>query len=326
MTTKVKGIAINLFDLLGAVSVQDMGPQNTDITSQVNTALAAGSPVFIPAGTWIIRNIILPAGSKLIGIGPQSILKLKDVINAVAITISGECYLSGFTLEGNKDNQAGGGFHGIEISGATNVIIDKVNVNNTKGSGFVVSGASDGVVFQNCQVSSYTDSGFKITRGTNITLNTPRVLSSDAAATGEGIAILSDGNVISNINIINPIVSKAVNRGIAIIGNGGRNVQDVTITSPRINTSGSHNIHIMSTDTVMIFGGSVKASSGDGIRIEGDVINCRINSVSIKNNLGYGLREIINGASPNFNGYIYNVLAGNANNAPAKVGANSFVL
>jgi hypothetical protein len=325
MTTRVKGVSINTIDLCGAISTADMGPQNTDITAQMTAALLAGTPILISAGTWIVSQITLPSGSTIIGFGPRSILKAKDNANVTTVTVGDSCFLSNFAIDGNKNNQSAGGVNGIDFSLANKSKAENVTVTNTQGSGFVVSNNTDGLVLTNCNANNYTESGFKIVSGSDLTLLVPRAVNSDPIATGDGISIISDGSTISNVHLINPVVKTNNGRGIAVIGNGARNVSDITISAPKVSYSNNYNIHILSADTVIINGGFSKNSATDGVRIEGDVINCRFNSMSIKNNAGYGIREVINGATPNYNGFIYNIVASNGNNAVTKVGANSFI-
>jgi hypothetical protein len=326
MTTRPRGITLAAFDMLGAVSTEDMGPRGSDITAAFAAALLAGTPVFVPFGSWYISQLTLPANSTIIGMGPGSVLKAKAGANATTMTVGSNCYIDGFTVDGNKNAQAGGGFNCIEIAGAQNVTINDVVAKDARGSGFVVSGGCDGLAINTCTATGYTESGFKFINGTNISVINPRAIDSDPAATGDGIAITSDGATVSNIHLVDPIADNVNGRGIALIGNGSRNVTDILITGPQVFKTTSHGIHMMSADSITIQGGYAKSCSGDGIRVEGDVLNSRVFSMQVKSNLGTAIREIVSGSTPNYNGLIYNVVANNGSNAITKVGANSFIV
>lgn len=326
MTTRPKGSSFNLFDVIGAVSTNDMGPQGSDITAKLVTALQAGYPVFVAAGTWVISPITFPVRSKIFGMGIKSSLLLKAGANASAVTITDYCELSNFIIDGNKNNQGNGGCHGIDLNNAIGFKINDVDCINTRGSGFYTANNATEGRLDNCKAEGFTESGFKIIRAIRLTLNTPYALNSDPAATGDGIALTSEGANIGYININNPIALNIVGRGVVISGSGARNAYDINISNPQITNTSSHGMHVMSAEAVKIGDGTIYVPKGDGIRVEGDVISSRVAFVGVKSATGSGIREVINGVSPNANGFIYNVLRNNGNNVVTTTGANSFVV
>lgn len=326
MITRVKGSSFNVLDIEGAVSLLDLGPVNTDITTALQAILTAGTPVIVPVGTWRFSTLTLPAGTIMYGLGPKSILKANDLANAINLTVGSNSVLQNFVIDGNKVNQVGSNFHGIDLTNAAGVRMLDVGCINHKGCSFNIAGTASEIEIVGGYASGYTDSGFKVAAGNNISFIACRVASSDAAATGDAFAIASNGAAISGIIIDDAVVQTITGRGIALIGNGSKNVTDVSITNSRIQAPSSHGIHMINVDSANVIGGVTKAASGDGVRLEGDVQNCRIVTHISKSNVGFGMREIVSGSTPNFNGLIYSTLAGNGNNTITKVGASSYIV
>lgn len=322
----VKGVTWNTSTNGGYVSLEDIALRGTDATAAIAAVLTVGIPLYIPIGEWLITSLSIPANSIIYGSGGQSRLKLKDVSNSSILTVGTGSTLSNFRLDGNKLNQVGSGLHGIICTGVSNVILTSVNVINCKGSSYYVTGASDSVVLNTCTTSGWTESGIKVDSATNILLSDARCFSSDVAATGDGISIASNGAAITNVTITGAMVKNNTGRGIALLGNGSKNVTNVSIVNSMVVSNTSHGIHMINTDSCTVTGGTVISNGADGIRLEGDVQNCRINVPVTKANTTFGLREVVAGSTPNFNGLIYAVCSGNGNNTITKVGASSYIV
>lgn len=326
MVTRVKGSSILIADLLGAVSLNDLGPQNTDVTAGINAALLANKPIIIPVGTWLFSGAVLPANAIVIGMGNKSILKLKDGGNAIGFSVGSNCLLKDFVYDGNKINQVGNSLHGFNIVDSVRSVLSGVSATNVKGSGFFVSGTAAEVDIINCEATGYFESGIKVTAGLDISIINPSVHDSDVAATGDGIALASNGNTVTGVVINTAKIKDITGRGIALVGNGARNVSEVAIVAPRITNTTSHGIHAINADSVTVQGGITKTCNGDGIRLEGDVQNCRVMVHTAHANTGYCIREVVQGTTPNNNGFIYSNVAGNGNNVVTKLGAASYVV
>lgn len=327
MVTRVKGSVWTTEDNVGAVSARELGQQNTDITVAMSNALLAGKPIFIPIGQWIIGSLTVPANSLIYGMGERSILKQKDLANSPAITVGDNTTLRDFTVDGNKINQVGTGFHGFVFQSSVDTQAFNLFAVNNKGCGYKVTGINtQELTLTACAVIGHTESGISVDAGGHVSLFAPRVAASDNTATGDGISIASAGTVVANIIVDSPTVRSQAGRGIALIGNGAKNVVAISVSNPRIEGGIGHGIHVMNSDGVTVIGGDVNANSGDGIRVEGDVQNSRFVSVVCRNNIGFAAREVTLVSTPNFNGFIYIVPIGNGNNTVTKVGANSYVV
>lgn len=326
MVTRVKGSTIDYEDVTGAVSLQDMGPAGTDISTKLLAALAAGKAIFIPIGTWLFGGATLPVNSVIIGMGAKSVLKVRDTGNSTGFVVNSGCYLKDFVIDGNKVNQVGSGFNGLDLNNSIRSRIDNVTSINAKGSGFVLSGASSENELKDCTATGYTESGFRIVASTNDSIINPHVYSSDAAATGDGIAITSGGNSITGLLVESPKIKSITGRGIALVGLATRNVSDVIISCPRIISTSNHGIFMTLVTGISVQGGFAKMGSADGVRLEGDAQGCRILNFISRGNASYGFREVTNGVAPNFNGFIYCQPGTNGNDVITKVGANSFIV
>lgn len=325
MNTKVKGSVFSSVDNTGMVSLLDLGPRGSDITIPMLAALAAGNPILIPSGQWLIKRINLPANAVIIGQGQSSILKVKDITNQLAIAVGSNCELVNFVVDGNKANQIGNDFHTFDLSNATRSRLTNVHSKNAKGCGFYLANVNQ-VDLNQCTAEGYVDSGFKLASGTKVSLIAPKAYDSDNTSIGDGIALVSNGAALSDVTITNPMVFNVSGRGMSFIGNGARNVSNVSVVNPRVSNSFGYNIHLFNVEAISIIGGVNSNSGNDGLLVEGDVQYCRIAEHSSHNNIGFGIREITSGSTPNNNGFAHNISLGNGNNVITKVGVNSYVI
>ena len=90
-------------EMFGAVG--DGVTDDTDAFVQLN-----GKYVFMPAKTYIVRNVTFNSETVLIGSGiGKTILKLKDnspINNVITVDHGTDCHFEGFTIDGNKENNA----------------------------------------------------------------------------------------------------------------------------------------------------------------------------------------------------------------------------
>jgi hypothetical protein len=317
-----------MYDNFNFVSCEDLGPQNTDITDAIETTLAAGIPVFVPVGTWLISDLIVPANGIIFGVGNKSILKLTNASNSPCITPGHSTVLDNFCIDGNKANQVGSVYHGINVTtaGANKIILNDLIIKNVAGCGISLSNGAIQTRIINCEITGYTVHGIHITHAIYTSIINAHINTSDPVATGDGIALNFNSANSTGITIDNPMIRSVNNKGISAVGTGGRYVRQLTIHNPQITNSKSHGIYFNGVEYSTIRGGVVSSNQGDGIRIEGDVDHCHVNGVVIKSNLGTGLREVISGITPNYNGLIYNLVNSNGSDAVIKMGVNSFIV
>lgn len=326
MVTRVKGSTFRTVDNGAFVSAADMGPQNTDITAAIVTALTAGTPIFIPVGTWLFSSFTVPTNGIIIGSGEKSVLKQKDLCNSVGITVGSNCLVQDFMVDGNKANQVGSGFHAFVFNGSVETQAIQLYAQNVKGTAYKITNAASEVSLIHCGTVGHCEHGILVDSASNCSLISPRVLDSDVTATGDGIAVSSNGAAVSNIIIECPIVRNQVGRGIALIGNGSKNVSAVNVISPRVVGCTNTGIILSNADSCVVNAGLSNNNGIDGVRLEGDVQNCRIVAVTTRGNTQFSQREVTAGSTPNLNGLIYGIANGNGTNTITKVGASSYVV
>lgn len=332
MITRVKGSTFRTAENEFYASIVDYGARSdgvTDCTAAITAALATGLPVFIPPGTYLTGGINLPASRTIFGVGKDSILKLKTAANAVVLTIASDCLVYGFQIDGNKTNQVGANLHGIQAIGAINARIREMTVANTKGDSYNVTGANSlGCNIHDCVATGFTQNGYKIEQSASASINNSVARDSDPiAAPGDGISISSNGNAVNQISLIGVVARTCVGRGFALIGNGSKNVTDVTMSACRASRNTSHGLHAINVDRTNVDGLIVNQNGGDGIRLEGDVQHVRLIGFMTNLNTGFGAREVVAGSTPNLNGFIYGVNTNNvASNTTTIVGGGSFVV
>ena len=330
MTTRVKGSSYTTLDNVGYISLGDIGVGDgtTDNTAAIIAALATGVALYIPAGTFITGPITVPAGATIFGIGVKSILKLKPTSGLPMLTCGSNTQLSTFAIDGNKSNQVSSALHGVIFNNAVTSGALNLTIYNTKGDGINITGVStSGVNIISCSVTAFTKNGVTVEAGVNISLVNVGTSNSDiAAAPGDGIALVSTGNTIQRAMVNSCTSSGNIGRGIALVGNGSRNVKNITITGAICTGNTSHGLHVLTAEKVTITGSLSGANTGDGIRLEGDVQSSRVTTCVTDTNSGFGIREVVAGSTPNLNGLIYNVALGNSSDVITKVGAGSFVV
>lgn len=333
MTTKTKGSTFNTVDVMGFVSIADKGaiPGGViDNTSAFIAALATGAPVFVPAGTWLTGAFTVPANAILFGCGPQSIVKAKNALATAFITMGAGSLIDLMCVDGNKVGQSIQTAHGIQASNAPDAVIRNSVLQHLAGDGVNASGnTTAGVTVFNTQILDYVKNGITFEDGFFNKAAECTIWPSDGAASpGIGIALAptSSGALIQEAQILNNRIRGNTGRGIALLGFGGKNVQDCTLQGNRVRGSTGHGYHFLNTQRNIAVGNSADSCGGDGMRLEGDVLRCRIGMNSFASNTGTSLREVTAGASPDYNGLIYNVAQSNGSDAVVKVGANSFII
>lgn len=336
MTTRAKGSTWNSQDNFGYVSVKDkgaLGDGSTDDTSAFNTALALGVPVFIPAGTYIVTPLTIPANTTIFGAGALSIVKMKAGVNGsgATLTIGSGTILRDFAVDGNKANNTGTTGHGIAVVNAVTSTIANVSCTNNAGDGINVSGSSTvGLNLTNCSANGFMRNGFTITDGTYARLTNCVAYSSDLTASpGDGFALAPTVGATNlfGATFTNCLSRSNIGRGFAFLGFGSKNVYDISVSNCIAASNTSHGFHALTAMQLLMTGNIAKANSGDGFRLEGDTQFCRVTSSIADGNSLFGMREIVAGSTPNNNKFIYDQAMNNVtSNTITVVGGASAVV
>lgn len=146
----------NVMTFAGVASAVDAG---TDATSAIQAAIDACAPtsipLFFPAGTYRVRNLLAKAGMRIFGAGQATVLKLLDSSSVghhvikCASDVSGvdNVYIGHLTVDGNEAQigLSDLSMHGILCLGQhNNWTIEHVTARNTCGDGIAVSTPNGG--------------------------------------------------------------------------------------------------------------------------------------------------------------------------------------
>ena len=338
MVTVARGSAWSCYENFNYINIKDspygaLGDGLTDDTAAFVAALAvSGVPVFVPPGTYVVSTLALPNSKKLFGCGYSSVLKLKDTTNAPLLTATSIAALNlvDLMLDGNKANNTGTTVDILYLSGATQCLLSNILLYNALGSGIRIDGSAEYITLDNIISTGQVRNGITIENAANIDITSPRIYSSDVAAyPGDGIALApaAAGNLVTNVRISGGVIQSCVGRGIAVAGYGGQNVTNSSVTGTTVKSNTSHGIHLLTTKQVMVCNAIAASNGGDGFRLEGNTTQSNITNGIADTNTGYGVREIISGSTPNYNGFIGCKAVGNVgSNTITKVGANSTIV
>jgi len=106
----------------------------------INSAFSFAPTVYLCPGTYVIDGpIVIPSHVQLIGAGPSSVIKLKDnynadinmIYNSDPVNGNTEITISNLTIDGNKQNQAGGNIIGIYLYNVTSSKVESCTLKNT---------------------------------------------------------------------------------------------------------------------------------------------------------------------------------------------------
>ena len=148
-------------------------------------AEANGLAVFYPAGTWLHGQITIgTSGAKVVGAGkPITTHKLADATNTPIFYATGKNDLtfSGFTLDGNKANNATAS-QGIRIEGASDrVQIVDVDAENCRNSGVSLSGTGQNARIVRVRAATCVQPGISISGFTDGLLDQAETFDNDDA-------------------------------------------------------------------------------------------------------------------------------------------------
>ena len=334
MTTRVKGSVYSSVDTTGFICITDapylcVGDNVTDNTAALALAFSAGTPLLVPPGIFLATSLVIPSGTVIFGIGPDSVLKVKNATNTYFLdlwNVTNVC-LQNFSINGNKTAQIGANNHAIRISAGSKHKLADLSISNTLGNGIYITGNAAKIDISYPKITGYVASGIAIENASDVEIINPECYSSDALAfPGDGITLapIIATDLVTRIQIAGGRLHHNVGRGLAAVGFGGKNVTDSSVTGTICDANTSHGIHLLTVKQIDVRG-IVSHNLGDGFRLEGDVTNCCIAGVS-DTNTGFGCREVVAGSTPDYNTFIAVKSIGNGTNTVTKVGANSTIL
>ena len=266
-----------------------------DSTSAIQSAIdnAAGKMVLIPAGTYIVTSLSLPSNTTLIGVGKQSVLKMKDnqadgtwiVKNSDFVNGNHNIRLLDFTLDGNMGNQTLG-FNNTctQFRYVTDLLIQNM---------YITGGISEGV---------YVMSSYNVLIDNN-TFKENGPWHGDASGVhldGCNYAVLTNNQCLANgfHGIILTGVTNSVIANNVCEGNGyeGMRIQYSssfnTITANTSTYNGRNGIYLTTDSDQNVISSNVLSSNvNDGIAFNLSKNN-RLTGNQIRNNGGYGVEVV----------------------------------
>lgn len=158
LLAQIQDLSANVLSSSQFVTPQDFGAQGdgeTDDTQAINDALADGSPLYIPEGTYMIDavssdtnntdgGISVPSGAKIV-MHPEAILKAipndSNTYNVLRLTNVSNVYIEGGQIQGERDDhETGTGEHGmgLAIRGGSDISVKDTIISDCWGDGIYV--------------------------------------------------------------------------------------------------------------------------------------------------------------------------------------------
>lgn len=127
--------------------------QTAALTRALQAAATAGKTLVIPPGTYNVRQVLLPANTRMRGFGPGSVLRRVGGGGGTVLSITGSnVHIADLKVDGNV---AGGG---------------------TTGTGAIDSSGNSDVTIEGCEIIDAVAAGIRCTNGSRLTFRNNRIL------------------------------------------------------------------------------------------------------------------------------------------------------
>lgn len=174
-----------------------VGDGVTDDTNAFMAALTQQGSAVVPAGTFVVNELEMPANSSIVGLGNKSTLKANGT--CIKITTGGQ-NISSIAIVGNgaMHTTAGQGY-GIYCKDSGGVIIRNVNVKyfdeglHVEGKSYSYDGRYN--VVEDCIITSNGHYGIYVYNHPDMLIKGCELISNSVAGTGEGVNLITHGSV-----------------------------------------------------------------------------------------------------------------------------------
>tara|TARA_R110002074_G_scaffold68102_1_gene159832 strand:+ start:716 stop:2785 length:2070 start_codon:yes stop_codon:yes gene_type:complete len=295
-------VATTVQDKLGEfISVKDFGATGdgvTDDTAAIQAAINSTSTfkqrLFIPAGTYISRQLNVKTDTYLFGVGT---IKRKDATTGFLVLASG---VNNFTIRGirfdaNKIGAPSSSFAVFARSSCYRFRFEGITVSNSKLNGIAIRDNADGATgtqsyINNCTVSGSGLYGIEVQDSKNVTVSNNSVATSGQ----DGIVIYGTSTAATDaITVSNNHVTGSGESGIIapyIYPTSNFGVARIQIINNKVKNSGENGIVIQSDGGVC--SGNVSFSNGTTISHQGILVNgnyLTIDGNTSSSNAGVGI-------------------------------------
>lgn len=232
LRNQVKGMVVNVKDY-GAI-----GDGSTDDTSAINAAIAVGTHIYFPQGTYLVTSpLMLHDNMEVIG---ERGAVVKGMVGGSDYIFDGtsvnNLIFTSFKIDAANDSRGG-----IRLQGGNNVVIEKMEITGTTGynpiqfystdnvyiidnyihdvekDALAITHSNGGVIAGNI-VEGFKDTGIVVTQSDDVSVTGNVVKCNNAAAMAntQGIAVSRSRNVSVNGNAINASESISGTCGVRI--------------------------------------------------------------------------------------------------------------
>ncbi|MEO9530136.1 TIGR03808 family TAT-translocated repetitive protein [Roseibium sp.] len=163
-------------DLRGSIDSEDLGllpnaasDQTAQFQNAVNRAVERGRALFLPAGTYPVANLRLPAGTLIVGVPGRTRLVYQggggQLVRAEGVSNIG---LTGITFDGA--NRSIGDFTEglLHFIGVGNVVLDNCEITGSSKMGLLMDRCSGRV--ENCRISGAAEAGLRSNEATGLAI------------------------------------------------------------------------------------------------------------------------------------------------------------
>lgn len=156
-----------------AITVKDFGAAGdgtTNDTTNFQAALTASRNLFVPAGTYSVSNLTMPASTTLT-LAAGATIQRRAAATGELLTIGNDCVVRGpGTLDGNSP-AVSGNLDTIKSNGTSRITIEGVRLINTCGTGWAWNiNVGDHLVLRSCRIDS-SNYGIRVWKGRYVTID-----------------------------------------------------------------------------------------------------------------------------------------------------------
>lgn len=263
------------------------GDGSTDDTAAIQRAVtqaaSAKGTVLVPDGTYMIdalKSISVP-GNVTLKLSANATLKAipNSSQDYAVLQISGaNVNIIGGTIEGERSQHTGSGGEwgmGLNILGASHLVVEGVTAKELWGDGFYVSNSSTDVTF--CGVSGLHNrrQGLSVISVNGMVVKDSTFNDTDGTAPQAGIDIEpNSGDSVQNVQILNSTANGNTGAGMFIYGSAsGARVTNVTYDGNTLMNNKESGFDFYSASNITLTNNRISGNAGYAIRIEDGVSN-----------------------------------------------------